>query len=236
MAYYIVIKNNKDYRKIDISNLKVFTRISRFKNDCYSLEELDLFTSKFIDELDLKMVLFENKLIDYNEILSDISIRIKTNNKLVKVKYDMVYSDSFKYLDTFYLKSVINTLSNSKDYLNKLIAYYRNSNCNNENIAKIRWILLGNNDELDLYNTINDFIIKEIFRTDYKTGEVSIKYKSLHDLAMFTYNYINKKEVVSENKKENLLELQRKLLQNNNVKRKKKVKQIEGQMSFLGEV
>ena len=236
MAYYIVIKNNKDYRKIDISNLKEFTRISRFKNDCYSLEELDLFTSKFIDELDLKMLLFENKLIDYNEILSDISIRIKTNNKLVKVKYDMVYSDSFKYLDTIYLKSVINTLSNSKDYLNKLIAYYRNSNCNNENIAKIRWILLGNNDELDLYNTINDFIIKEIFKTDYKTGEVSIKYKSLHDLAMFTYNYINKKEVVSENKKENLLELQRKLLQNNNVKRKKKVKQIEGQMSFLGEV
>ena len=236
MAYYIVIKNNKDYRKIDISNLKEFTRISRFKNDCYSLEELDLFTSKFIDELDLKMVLFENKLIDYNEILSDISIRIKTNNKLVKVKYDMVYSDSFKYLDTFYLKSVINTLSNSKDYLNKLIAYYRNSNCNNENIAKIRWILLGNNDELDLYNTINDFIIKEIFKTDYKTGEISIKYKSLHDLAMFTYNYINKKEVVSENKKENLLELQRKLLQNNNVKRKKKVKQIEGQMSFLEEV
>ena len=236
MAYYIVIKNNKDYRKIDISNLKEFTRISRFKNDCYSLEELDLFTSKFIDELDLKMVLFENKLIDYNEILSDISIRIKTNNKLVKVKYDMVYSDSFKYLDTIYLKSVINTLSNSKDYLNKLIAYYRNSNCNNENIAKIRWILLGNNDELDLYNTINDFIIKEIFKTDYKTGEVSIKYKSLHDLAMFTYNYINKKEVVSENKKENLLELQRKLLQNNNVKRKKKVKQIEGQMSFLEEI
>lgn len=236
MAYYIVIKNNKDYRKIDISNLKEFTRISRFKNDCYSLEELDLFTSKFIDELDLKMVLFENKLIDYNEILSDISIRIKTNNKLVKVKYDMVYSDSFKYLDTIYLKSVINTLSNSKDYLNKLIAYYRNSNCNNENIAKIRWILLGNNDELDLYNTINDFIIREIFKTDYKTGEVSIKYKSLHDLAMFTYNYINKKEVVSENKKENLLELQRKLLQNNNVKRKKKVKQIEGQMSFLEEV
>lgn len=236
MAYYIVIKNNKDYRKIDISNLKEFTRISRFKNDCYSLEELDLFTSKFIDELDLKMLLFENKLIDYNEILSDISIRIKTNNKLVKVKYDMVYSDSFKYLDTIYLKSVINTLSNSKDYLNKLIAYYRNSNYNNENIAKIRWILLGNNDELDLYNTINDFIIKEIFKTDYKTGEVSIKYKSLHDLAMFTYNYINKKEVVSENKKENLLELQRKLLQNNNVKRKKKVKQIEGQMSFLEEV
>ena len=227
MAYYIVIKNNKDYRKIDISSLKEFTRVSRFKNDCYSLEELDLFTSKFNDIIDLKKVLYENNLINNDEILSDISIRIKSNNKLVKVKYDMVYSNSVKFLDTMYLKSVICTLSNDKDYLNKLISYYRNSSCNNENIAKIRWILLGNSDEIDLYNVINDFIIKEIFKTDYNTGEVALKYKSLHDLAMFTYNYINKKE----DKKEELLILQSELI--NKVKKKKRNKQIEGQMSFL---
>lgn len=227
MAYYIVIKNNKDYRKIDISSLKEFTRISRFKNDCYSLEELDLFTSKFNDIIDLKKVLYENDLINNDEILSDISIRIKSNNKLVKVKYDMVYSNNVKFLDTMYLKSVICTLSNDKDYLNKLISYYRNSSCNNENIAKIRWILLGNSDEIDLYNVINDFIIKEIFKTDYNTGEVALKYKSLHDLAMFTYNYINKKE----DKKEELLVLQSELI--NKVKKKKRNKQIEGQMSFL---
>lgn len=227
MAYYIVIKNNKDYRKIDISGLKEFTRVSRFKNDCYSLEELDLFTSKFNDVIDLKKVLYENSLINNDEILSDISIRIKSNNKLVKVKYDMVYSNNVKFLDTMYLKSVICTLSNDKDYLNKLISYYRNSSCNNENIAKIRWILLGNSDEIDLYNVVNDFIIKEIFKTDYNTGEVSLKYKSLHDLAMFTYNYINEKE----DKKEELLILQSELV--NKVKKKKRNKQIEGQMSFL---
>lgn len=227
MAYYIVIKNNKDYRKIDISSLKEFTRVSRFKNDCYSLEELDLFTSKFNDVIDLKKVLYENNLINNDEILSDISIRIKSNNKLVKVKYDMVYSNNVKFLDTMYLKSVICTLSNDKNYLNKLISYYRNSSCNNENIAKIRWILLGNSDEIDLYNVINDFIIKEIFKTDYNTGEVALKYKSLHDLAMFTYNYINKKE----DKKEELLILQSELI--NKVKKKKRNKQIEGQMSFL---
>lgn len=231
MAYYIVIKNNKDYRKIDISSLKEFTRVSRFKNDCYSLEELDLFTSKFNDIIDLKEVLYENNLINNDEILSDISIRIKSNNKLVKVKYDMVYSNSVKFLDTMYLKSVICTLSNDKDYLNKLISYYRNSSYNNENIAKIRWILLGNSDEIDLYNVINDFIIKEIFKTDYNTGEVALKYKSLHDLAMFTYNYINKKEDKKEDKKEELLILQSELI--NKVKKKKRNKQIEGQMSFL---
>ena len=95
MAYYIVIKNNKDYRKIDISSLKEFTRISRFKNDCYSLEELDLFTSKFNDIINLKKELYKNNLIDSNEILSDISIRIKSNNKLVRCN---LFKKCYKYI------------------------------------------------------------------------------------------------------------------------------------------
>ena len=53
MAYYIVIKDKDNYRKLDISNMKEFTRISKFKNG-YSLEELDLFTSKFNNEVELK--------------------------------------------------------------------------------------------------------------------------------------------------------------------------------------
>lgn len=236
MAYYMVVKNHKNYRNINISNLKEFKRVSKFKNDCYSLEELDLFTSKFNSIVDLKRELYKNNLISFDEILSDISIRIKSNNKLIKVRYDMVYSNNYKYLDVMYLKSVITMLSNDVNFLNKLISYYRNSSCNNENIARIRSILLGNNYGLNLYNAINDFIISEIFKVNYKTGETLVKYKSLHDLAMFTYNYTNEKE----DKKEDLLKLQKELLklqkevlQTNDVKQKKKVKQIEGQMSFL---
>ena len=151
MAYYIVIKDKDNYRKLDISNMKEFTRISKFKNG-YSLEELDLFTSKFNNEVELKRCLYENNIINYDDILSDISIRIKNKDKLDKVRYDFVYSDSFKYLDIMYLKSSINILSNDLVYLNKLLSYYRNSSCNNENISKIRWILLGNDGyELNLH-------------------------------------------------------------------------------------
>lgn len=230
MAYYIVIKDKDNYRKLDISNMKEFTRISKFKNG-YSLEELDLFTSKFNNEVELKRCLYENNIINYNEILSDISIRIKNKDKLDKVRYDFVYSDSFKYLDIMYLKSTINILSNDLVYLNKLLSYYRNSSCNNENISKIRWILLGNDGyELNLHNVINDFITREVFKINRDTGEASVKYKSLHDLAMFTYNYSNKRK----DNKVNLLKLQKEILTGNaKTKSKKLINQIEGQMTFF---
>lgn len=230
MAYYIVIKDKDNYRKLDISNVKEFSRISKFKNG-YSLEELDLFTSKFNNEVELKRCLYENNIINYDDILSDISIRIKNKDKLDKVRYDFVYSDSFKYLDIMYLKSTVNILSNDLVYLNKLLSYYRNSSCNNENISKIRWILLGNDGyELNLHNVINDFITREVFKINRDTGEVSVKYKSLHDLAMFTYNYSNKKK---DNKVE-LLKLQKEILTGNTkTKSKKLINQIEGQMTFF---
>ena len=230
MAYYIVIKDKDNYRKLDISNMKEFTRISKFKNG-YSLEELDLFTSKFNNEVELKRCLYENNIINYDDILSDISIRIKNKDKLDKVRYDFVYSDSFKYLDIMYLKSTINILSNDLVYLNKLLSYYRNSSCNNENISKIRWILLGNDGyELNLHNVINDFITREVFKINRDTGEVSVKYKSLHDLAMFTYNYSNKRK----DNKVNLLKLQKEILTGNTkTKSKKLINQIEGQMTFF---
>lgn len=230
MAYYIVIKDKDNYRKLDISNMKEFTRVSKFKNG-YSLEELDLFTSKFNNEVELKRCLYENNIINYDDILSDISIRIKNKDKLDKVRYDFVYSDSFKYLDIMYLKSTINILSNDLVYLNKLLSYYRNSSCNNENISKIRWILLGNDGyELNLHNVINDFITREVFKINRDTGEVSVKYKSLHDLAMFTYNYSNKRK----DNKVSLLKLQKEILTGNTkTKSKKLINQIEGQMTFF---
>lgn len=230
MAYYIVIKDKDNYRKLDISNMKEFTRISKFKSG-YSLEELDLFTSKFNNEVELKRCLYENNIINYDDILSDISIRIKNKDKLDKVRYDFVYSDSFKYLDIMYLKSTINILSNDLVYLNKLLSYYRNSSCNNENISKIRWILLGNDGyELNLHNVINDFITREVFKINRDTGEVSVKYKSLHDLAMFTYNYSNKRK----DNKVSLLKLQKEILTGNTkTKSRKLINQIEGQMTFF---
>ena len=41
---------------------------------------------------------------------------------------------------------------------------------------------------------LNEFIINEIYDKPDENGELKLKYKSLHDLAMFVFNYISSKE------------------------------------------
>ena len=163
MAYCLAIKNGNDYKILDISMLEGFRRISKFKNyNSYSLEEIDIFTSSFDNEVSLKEYLYNNGIIDSDDITKDISIRSKNKEKLVKVDYGLVYEGNKKYLDVYYLRSSILKRVNDYEFLNKLLARYRNSYCNNENIALIRNIMLGNNSG-PMYKVLEDFIICEIY-------------------------------------------------------------------------
>lgn len=252
MAYYLTVqKKNGEYKELDITYLEKFERISRFKSG-YSLEEIDNFTSKYNGEVFLKSELFDCGIIDFDDITREISIRQAINGRLEKVRYGLVYDDIKKYLDFEYLRSVLLILRNDKDFLEKLVAFYRNSYSNSITIAQIRNYLLNNcSFRIDIYQTLNNFLINEVFSIN-KTGEAKLKYKSLHDLAMFVYNYINKKEQnklgqIDENfnvqRKRSLLELQKSKLgcekkyTKNNVKKltKKEIKNIpvEGQISFF---
>ena len=86
-----------------------------------------------------------------------------------------------------------------------------------------------------------------------ETGEVKLKYRSLHDLAMFVYNYVNNKKIEelgssisteNNNKKKKLYELQKSILlskssQECKVNSKKKVlkkEQVEGQISLFDKI
>ena len=54
MAYYLTIKEKNNLKLLDVSNLDEFTRLSKYKGGVYSLEEIDLFTECFDDEIELK--------------------------------------------------------------------------------------------------------------------------------------------------------------------------------------
>ena len=254
MAYYLTIQKKKgEYQELNIRGMKEFERSTRFTGTSYSLKEIDDFTSKFGSEVELKSKLYDKGIIDLEDITKEISIRMKKNDALEKVKYGLVYADIKKYLDIDYLNHLILSLQNDRIFLEKLVSNYNNSYCNVIAIAEIKNYLTRNSDfNINIFNSINQFFIREVFSFD-KFGVATLKYKSLHDLAMFINNYVTKKELIENNIsdefnkiqiKKDLLELQKSKLttepkikkQTKTLKRTKKELQaqpIEGQISFF---
>lgn len=199
MAYYLMVKKNNDYRSIDISDHCFFERISKYSGDKYSLEELDNFTSNYANELSLREALFVDGLLDENDVFRDISIRYKKGDNYIKVKYNPVFTDSKWYLDVNFLIYKIKSLLGNAVFLNKLLYYYRKSFINNSTVASIREFINGN-PELNIEYLINEFVYREVYNLEYDVSNgtyhiLSVKYKSLHDLAMFVYNFENKDDL-----------------------------------------
>lgn len=253
MAYYFVVeKKNNKLEKIDITSLEGFVKVSKFKNGGCSLNEIDEFTSLFKDECSLKKVLYENGLIELDDITRELSIRTVNNGNLVKVRFGLVYENVKKYLDYCYLRSVLLIFQNDRNFLEKLVFNYRNSYSNCGTIALIR-DSLNYNYRIDMYNALNKFFKNEIFTEEDEYGASSVKYKSLHDLAMFVYNYIHSVDNKSmgitkdDERKKRMFELtglQKQLLSLGNVYfdgvsvkklTKKEIRNIpvEGQISFF---
>jgi len=134
-----------------------------------------------------------------------------------------------KYFNVDFLRYFVLSKSSDRDFLNKLTSFYRNSYCNNENICRIRYILETKNEhEFTMQETLTSFVFNEVYATDYKTGNCSLKYKSLHDLAMFCFTYeinsIRKDRIKMLNSLKTPKPKIRTL--------KKKNYELEGQMSF----
>lgn len=242
MAYYLTIqKNKKEHKLINISLLEEFKRTSKFRNG-YSLEEIDYFTSIFDDEVQLKEILYDKGLITSEEISKEIAIRQRINNELVKVRYGLIYKSNRKYLDTQYLRNRLLSLQSDKNFLKKLVSYYRNSYSCVIEISEIKNYLFDKNSEVDINSTINSFFLKEIFQQEKNSLEYKLKYKSFHDLSMFIQTYIKENIEFSKSDydiKKRLLKLQ----EDKGIKSKPRVKKLtkkelnkiplEGQISFF---
>lgn len=245
MAYYLTIKEKNNYKTLNITSLEEFTRFSKFKNDSYSLDEIDIFTSKFDNEMILKRRLYEKGIITVEDIDKKIEIRMKLDGKLKIVHYGLVYRYMAKYLDIKYLEAKILALQNDKTFLNKLLNHYRSSH-NQKSLREINALLNGYiGSDLSMHTSLSEFYKDEIFLENFKTGVVTLKYKSLHDLAMFVYNYINVKNELEEpirlDRKNELEKLKNELLKYKESKTqiyvkkrtKKSRKEIDGQISFF---
>lgn len=229
MAYYLVLKRRSGYEKLDISNLKDFKRLSRYKKDTYSLEEIDCFTGLFNNEMEFRRYLYQNNIINNDDFYCKLSLRYGHKGELEKVLYDFIYKGELKYLNTDYLRNKILILSENEKFIRKLVNHYRMSYSSSITINIIANYLQGyqcNKDKINSY--LNKFFEEEIFSTNRNTGEVSIKYRDLHDLATFVIHYEKESELVGIRQLpicEQEVEVKKK------VKRKEK-EVVDGQLSF----
>lgn len=241
MAYYLTIKEKQNFKLLDVTGMEEFKRISKFKNSSYSLEEIDMFSSQFHDEFELKRKLYEGSVITLADITKAIEIRKKYDGELEKITYDLIYKYNKNFLDIQYLKHLFLTLQNDETFIRKLLSRYRNKKDTEEELFAIRAILNGYADtDINIYNELNKFFINTV---EDKNG--NIKYKSLHDLAVFIYNYLLTKTLgettialMKETTKQELEKLKNSLTPKEEkvdlrVKIKKKKYDLDGQTSLF---
>lgn len=241
MAYYLTVKEKQGFKLLDITRVEEFRRTSKFKNNSYSLEEIDAFSSQFQNEFELKRKLYEGSVITLDDITKTIEIRRKYDGELEKVTYDLIYRYNKKFLDIEYLKHLFLTLQNDEIFIRKLLSRYKNKKDTEEEFFAIRAILNGYvGIDLDIYNELNKF-----FNNTVEDKKGNIKYKSLHDLAVFIYNYLLSKtlgeinlSLMKQTTKQELENLKESLTPKEikvdlKVKTKKKKYDLDGQTSLF---
>lgn len=195
MAYCLTVEGGKP---LDITKLQGFERKNSgfISPDAYSLDEIDSFTSVYADEFAFREDLYNNGIIDEDDITKDITIVMKYGGEFVKLDSGLMYRDAFEYLDVNKLKGLILDRTMDITFLRRLLLKYRNSRgASSESLSLIRTIL---NDsypypmDLALVDFFNCEIYKREWNAGYRRYEIKISYKALHTLAMIVYSYDNK--------------------------------------------
>lgn len=200
VSYKIGILNKKEGRIIDLDS------IMKLKE----LKLLDIFTGEFKDENEFKTYLFNQKLINAEELNQKINVMYKNNGKVKKLP--IIYKEIKPYLDIAYLQNKLKSLSSDIEFLEKLANHYSNGstkyNKQGLNVADIRLYLSdvrnngGNVFESELLSkALDDLFEKEIIKSiDRSTGELTVNYRGLRNLAIFIYKYV--KKIEKENNKQ----------------------------------
>ena len=161
----------------------------------YDLNDIDTFTSRFKNEVELKKFLVATKLLKEN---NEYKTYIEYSYGHIR-RLDIMYKSQTCFvapldLEASYYKIQDSILAyfDDKDFLRKLYSYLKAHA--NSNAYIIRNCILG----ADVtFNEKNEIVsdICESTMIKYKDGEVVYNYKSLRDFGMFMYNYCEKEEI-----------------------------------------
>lgn len=247
MAYYFMVEEKKGkYSPLDITKSACFTRESRLKGIGCEIKEIDLFTSSFNHEKELREHLILNGILTPENVSKNLSIRIKKGDKYKKVMYDFLYQKDIQYLvDPRLLINRINNKLADQDYrfVYEFASHFSSDyRCSSTAIEVLRYtsdsIRIGNtykhfydrdeNNDMALTRLIKLIIYDNYQRNDGKiiyTGKVNNL--NLHRVIAFVNNYDKKIKMEKELTEETQVFVRKKTL--------KKDKQIPGQFNLFDE-
>ena len=252
MAYYFMVEEKKGkYSPLDITKSACFTRESRLKGIGCEIKEIDLFTSSFNHEKELREHLILNGILSIENAYKNLSVRIKKGDKYKKVMYDFLYQKDIQYLvkPQLLIKRINNKLL-IQDYgfISEFASHFANDyGCSSTALEVLRYakdsIRMGEankhfydrdeNGDMELTRLTKLIIYDKFQRKDGKivyTGKINNL--NLHRVIAFINNY--DKKIESEKKLTEELPLSETQV---SVKRKtlKKDKQIPGQLNLFDE-
>lgn len=227
MAYYLTVDKGRvngkeEYEKINITKANCFTRLSKtFKGEGCSLQEIDVFTTQFIDETELREYLVSNGFLSSNFKNRKLSVRIKNKQELKKVLYDFLYQKDLEYL--LDIDKLINMIKDRlwvekdfrfiRQFANNYMTYREcNATAADIRFAAIDSINIGKISDYFHQRDENgdDLITRMIKLLVYEHFEKSdgkivyyydrIKYRNLHSIIAFINNYDKKYNDVEEEK------------------------------------
>ena len=248
MAYYLMIETKKSmYQELPIENSKIFTKLTNYrKTGACSLQEIDLYTTMFYDEQELRKSLYEEGILSPELINKSLSIRTIQNGIRKKVPYDFLYQKDLEYLMN---PNKIITEINQRNFANDFI-FIRNlaekfqsyHECNASLNTNRRSKYLDERDRQGDNLTVR-FLKLLIFNYEQKpTGEIiyydTIKYSNLHHLIAYMNNYNNKHQAEkplenSNNSQIRLFDTSKPLTKTKTKNQKKTT--IDGQFSMFDE-
>lgn len=211
MAYYFMVEEKRgDYKPIEIDKTSVYSISKKqyVKKGAYGLKEIDLFTTLFKDELELRLTLINDGLLRPELSNKPLSIRFYNKNSYSKVRHDFLYEKDLKYIQNPKLvwQFVMNRF-NKEDYvfIEKLSSYFSHHyECANTATEVMHGALhsIHNGKKHEILNRTDlngDLLISRLIKliiyksyTDYSGYTIykdEVNHRNLHALIAFINNY-----------------------------------------------
>lgn len=240
MAYYLTVEKKRgEYMPLDITNSKYFTRISNLKGNKANLNEIDLFTMMFNDNMELRKSLIDEGILSIGDSNKELSIRRIEKGKYIKVPYGNLYQRDIEYvMDPKKLIRRINDKLLNKDFryverlANNYLDYRECSSTSGEvkMAANDSVRINGISNYFNMVDQNNDKLLIRMLKLliyehhELPSGKViysdKVIYRNLHSLIAFT-DYYDDKYMYEEKEQYSLF-----VSDNKTLKRKK---QIDGQ-------